>query len=85
MWFVYEHNSLYLLPVHGSETNWYKNVLHDPEVKISVDGQQYNGNSKAIIDSDKVKEVVNKFISKYGESEVNKYYTKFDVCVEFIP
>jgi hypothetical protein len=84
VWFVYEANSLYLLPVHGSETNWYKNILHDSDVKISVDGQQYNGKSKAIIDSNKVKEVVNKFISKYGESEVNKYYTKFDVCVEFV-
>ena len=84
VWFVYEDNSLYLLPLHGSETNWYKNILHDPDVKISVGGQQYNGKSKAIIDSNKVKEVVNKFISKYGESEVNKYYTKFDVCVEFV-
>ena len=54
------------------------------DVKISVDGQQYNGKAKAIIDSNKVKEVVNKFISKYGESELNKYYTKFDVCVEFV-
>ncbi|HMH10471.1 MAG TPA: nitroreductase/quinone reductase family protein [Candidatus Nitrosopolaris rasttigaisensis] len=84
VWFVYEDNSLYLLPVQGSETNWYKNILHDADVKISVDGQEYNGKSKAIIDSKKVKEVVNKFISKYGESEVNKYYTKFDVCVEFV-
>jgi YVTN family beta-propeller protein len=40
--------------------------------------------SKAITDSIRVKEIVNKFISKYGESEVNKYYTKFDVCVEFV-
>lgn len=84
VWFVYEDNSLYLLPLHGSETNWYKNILRDSDVEISVDGQRYNGKSKAIIDSNKVKEVVNKFISKYGESEVNKYYTKFDVCVEFI-
>ena len=84
VWFVYEDNSLYLLPVQGSETNWYKNILHDADVRISVDGQEYNGKSKAIIDSKKVKEVVNKFISKYGESEVNKYYTKFDVCVEFV-
>jgi hypothetical protein len=84
VWFVYEDNSLYLLPVQGSETNWYKNILHDADVKISVDGQEYNGKSKAIIDSKKVKEVVNKFISKYDESEVNKYYTKFDVCVEFV-
>ena len=63
VWFVYEDNSLYLLPVQGSETNWYKNILHDADVKISVDGQEYNGKSKAIIDSKKVKEVVNKFIS----------------------
>jgi hypothetical protein len=85
VWFVYEDNSLYLLPLHGSQTNWYKNILHDSDVKISVDGQQYNGKCKPIIDSNKVKEVVNKFTSKYGESEVNKYYTKFDVCVEFVP
>lgn len=85
VWFVYEDNSLYLLPLQGSNTNWYKNILHNSDVEIPVDGQQYDGKSKAIIDSNKVKEVVNKFISKYGESEVNKYYTKFDVCVEFVP
>jgi hypothetical protein len=85
VWFVYEDNSLYLLPVQGSDTNWYKNVLRNSVVKISVDGQQFSGKSKPITDPDKVKEVVNKFISKYGESDVNKYYTKFDVCVEFIP
>jgi hypothetical protein len=85
VWFVYEDNSLYLLPVQGSDTNWYKNVLKNSVVKISVDGQQFNGRSKPITDLDKVKEVVNRFISKYGESDVNKYYRKFDVCVEFVP
>ena len=85
VWFVYEDNSLYLLPIQGSDTNWYKNVLNNSFVKIIVDGRQFSGKSKPITDSDKVKEVVNKFISKYGESDVNKYYTKFDVCVELIP
>jgi hypothetical protein len=84
VWFVYEDNSLYLLPIQGSDTNWYKNILHDSDVEIFVAGQQYNGKSNAITDSNKVKEIVNKFISKYGESEINKYYTKFDVCVEFV-
>jgi hypothetical protein len=84
VWFVYEDNSLHLLPVQGSDTSWYKNILSNSDVKISVDGQQFNGIAKPIIDSDKVKKVVNMFISKYGESEVNKYYTKFDVCVEFV-
>jgi hypothetical protein len=84
VWFVYDANSLYLLPVQGSDTSWYKNILSNSVMKISVDGQQFNGISKPIIDSEKVKKVVNRFISKYGESEVNKYYTKFDVCVEFV-
>jgi deazaflavin-dependent oxidoreductase (nitroreductase family) len=84
VWFVYDDNSLYLLPVQGSNTSWYKNILSNSVVKISVNGLQFNGISRPIIDSDKVKKIVNKFISKYGESEVNKYYTKFDVCVEFL-
>jgi hypothetical protein len=35
-----------------------------------------------ITDNNEVKEVVNKFKSKYGEGDVKKYYTKFDVAVE---
>jgi hypothetical protein len=53
-------------------------------VKISVDGQQFNGRSETITDLNRVKEVVNRFVSKYGESDVNKYYKEFDFCVEFI-
>ncbi len=26
VWFVHEGNTLYLLPVQGSDTNWYKNM-----------------------------------------------------------
>jgi hypothetical protein len=27
VWFAYEDNTVYLLPVQGSDTNWYKNML----------------------------------------------------------
>jgi hypothetical protein len=27
VWFVFENDKLFLLPVHGSDTQWYKNVL----------------------------------------------------------
>jgi hypothetical protein len=40
VWFVYEGNTLYLLPVQGSDTNWYKNLLSDPTLKISVNGEE---------------------------------------------
>ena len=38
VWFVHESNTLYLLPNYGSDTNWYKNLLVDPTLKISVSG-----------------------------------------------
>ena len=82
VWFVHENNTLYLLPVQGSETNWYKNVLKDPTIKISIDRQGISRKAKPITDSNKVKDVVDKFKSKYGNSEVQKYYTKFDVGIE---
>jgi deazaflavin-dependent oxidoreductase (nitroreductase family) len=82
VWFVYEDNILYLLPVQGSNTEWYKNVQKNPNMKISVDGHEITGKAKAITDAHKVKEVTEKFRTKYGDSDVKKYYTKFDVCVE---
>ena len=30
VWFVYQNNIVYLLPVNGSDTEWFKNVLHNP-------------------------------------------------------
>src|ERR671933_383556 len=83
VWFVHEGNTVYLLPVQGSDTNWYKNVLADPTLKISVNGvQQILTRGKLITDSSRVDNIVRKFKSKYREGEVKKYYTKFDVAVE---
>jgi hypothetical protein len=80
IWFVHEGNTLYLLPVQGSDTNWYKNLLIDPTLKISVNGVEIPARGKLITDSNGVDDIVRKFKSKYGE--VKKYYTKFDVAVE---
>jgi hypothetical protein len=82
VWFVPETNILYLLPVQGSDTNWYKNMLVDPTLKISVNGEEIFVRGKQITDKNRVNDVVKKFKSKYGEGEVKKYYTNFDVAVE---
>jgi hypothetical protein len=83
VWFMYEGSMLYLLPVQGSDTNWYKNLLFDPMVKISINGGiEILARGQPITDNNGVNEVVNKFKSKYGEGDVKKYYTKFDVAVE---
>ena len=82
VWFVHEANTLYLLPVQGSDTNWYKNMVVDPTLKISVNGVEISERGKQITDNNRVNDVVKKFKSKYGEGEVKKYYTNFDVAVE---
>jgi hypothetical protein len=41
-------------------------------LKISVSGQEVPARGKAITDSSRVKDVMNKFSSKYGD--VKKYY-----------
>ena len=72
VWFVYEGNTLYLLPNHGSDTNWYKNVLVDPMLNVSVNGIEIAARGKLLIDSNRVADIVRKFNSKYGE--VKRYY-----------
>jgi hypothetical protein len=39
VWFVHEGSTLYLLPVQGSDTNWHKNLLVNPMLKISINGR----------------------------------------------
>jgi hypothetical protein len=82
IWFVHEGSTLYLLPVQGSDTNWYQNLLVSPTLKISVNGLDIPARGKPITDSKRVDDIVRKFRSKYGEGEVKKYYTKFDVAIE---
>ena len=77
-----KHNTLYFLPVQGSDTNWYKNLLANPTLKISVNGVEASAEGKPITDSNRVGDIIRKFKSKYGEGEVKKYYTNFDVAVE---
>jgi hypothetical protein len=81
VWFVHEGNTLYLLPVQGSDTNWYKNMLVEQTLKISVNGAEISERGKSITDSNSVDDIVKKFRSKYGEQDVKKYYPKTDVAV----
>ena len=82
VWFVHEGNTLYLLPVQGSDTNWYKNFQEDKTLKISVSGEEVPTKGKPISDSNTVDDILDKFRSKYGEADVKKYYPKVDVAVE---
>ncbi len=81
VWFVLEDDKLYLLPVQGSDTQWYKNVLKNPSIRIDARGAEGEFNIVPITDATQVSSVVEKFRAKYGTNDVKKYYSKFDVAV----
>jgi deazaflavin-dependent oxidoreductase (nitroreductase family) len=81
VWFVLDGEKLYLLPVAGSDTQWYKNVLKNPSIRIDAKGTEAKLQAVAITDAKAVSSVVEKFRGKYGAKDVSKYYAKFDVAV----
>jgi deazaflavin-dependent oxidoreductase (nitroreductase family) len=81
VWFVAEGDKLFLLPVSGSETQWYRNVLKNPTIRIDARGAKAELRAKPITNAEAVKSVVEKFREKYGAKDVKKYYSKFDVAV----
>jgi deazaflavin-dependent oxidoreductase (nitroreductase family) len=81
VWFVLEDGVLYLLPVSGSDTQWYKNVLKNPAILVDARGAKAEFKVAPVTDAKQVSSVVGKFCAKYGAGDVKKYYSKFDVAV----
>src|SRR5215472_15736610 len=81
VWFVLDDDNLSLLPVQGSDTQWYKNVLSNQSMRINARGAEARLNAVPITDAKQVTSVVAKFCAKYGARDVKKYYSKFDVAV----
>ena len=80
VWFVLDEDKLYLLPVRGSDTQWYKNVLKNPSIRIGAGGVEAELKVVPLTEAPRVVSVVEKFRNKYGASDVAKYYSKFDVA-----
>jgi deazaflavin-dependent oxidoreductase (nitroreductase family) len=81
IWFVSEGDRVYLLPVQGSDTQWYKNVLKNSMMRISVGDAEAEFQATFITDAAGVSSIIEKFRDKYGDADVKKYYSKFDVAV----
>ena len=61
VWFVLEGEKLFLLPVQGSDTQWYKNVLRNPKIRIDARAAEAEFRAMPITGAKTVKSVVEKF------------------------
>ena len=82
VWFVQEGDRFYLLPVHGSDSDWYKNALKEPGIRLAAGGTQVIARAEPVTDPAAVARVVDMFRAKYGAQNVENYYPKRNVAVE---
>ena len=70
-----------LLPVQGSDTQWYRNVLKNPSVRIDARGLGAECRATPVTDAKSAKSVIERFREKYWAEDVKKYYSTFDAAV----
>lgn len=69
VWFVLDEDKLYLLPVQGSDTQWYKNVLKNPMIRIGAGSVEAECQVVPITDVTQVASVAGRFRDKYGAND----------------
>lgn len=82
VWFVQDDDNVFLVPVTGSDTQWYKNVQQTPMVQLAVNGTALSSSATPITDARQVENIVAMFRDKYGADQVESYYPKHDVAVQ---
>ncbi|HTU74301.1 MAG TPA: nitroreductase/quinone reductase family protein [Trebonia sp.] len=82
VWFVERDGNVYLVPVTGADSQWYKNVVKTPALQLSADGAQYSATATPVTDPGMVAQVVDDFRAKYGAQYVADYYPNPNVAVE---
>ena len=74
VWFVHEKDTLWLLPVNGSKTHWYQNLLKKPTITIKVGKEERTLKAQVLIAATNVGSVIQSFQKKYKPEMIAKYY-----------
>src|SRR5215470_5048147 len=74
IWFVHENDTLWLLPVSGSKTQWYQNLVKNPAITIKVGKEERTLNAQVLKTATSVGNVIQSFQQKYKPQMIAKYY-----------
>jgi deazaflavin-dependent oxidoreductase (nitroreductase family) len=69
IWFVVHENALYLMSGGGTNSDWVKNLLKEPNVSIRIAGQTFAALASILKDTMVESEVRMKMATKYNEME----------------
>jgi deazaflavin-dependent oxidoreductase (nitroreductase family) len=82
VWFVLDGERMYLLPGDGTDSQWYKNLLQTPTIRLSARGTTQSATTTPITEASAVSAVVAAFEEKYGRRQIEALYPHREVAVE---
>jgi deazaflavin-dependent oxidoreductase (nitroreductase family) len=82
VWFVRDGDRMDLVPVTGTDSHWYKNVLKEPVIRVVAGSAQLTARATPVTDPARVGEILDMFRAKYGARDVAAYCPKPNVAVE---
>ena len=82
VWFVFEANAFWLLPVSGSKTQWYRNLKANRSITIHVGSEQRKLRARLLKSPPAVRKVIQSFREKYTAPEIKRWYTGLNVAVQ---
>jgi len=82
VWLVFEDDALWLLPVYGSRTQWYRNLQANRAITVQVGSERRDLRARLRKDARAVRKVIRWFREKYTAEEIKRWYTGLDVAVQ---
>ena len=82
VWFVMEENTLWLLPVNGSQTRWYRNLKANRAITIEAGSERRELRARLRKTKAAVRKVIRRFREKYTAAQIKRWYTTLDVAVQ---
>src|SRR6267378_3382369 len=81
VWCAQEGDKVFMLPVGGSTSNWYRNTLKTPAIRLKAHGVSREAKASPITSKDGVTGVLARFRAKYGAQNASDFHQQ-DVAVE---
>ena len=83
VWFVHANDVLWLLPFHGSQTHWYRNIRKNPTIRIKVGSKESTFKAQTVRSAASVRKVVQLFNDKFTAEMIRRLYPgPLDVAVK---
>lgn len=82
VWFVNDSTKIYLIPVNGTQTQWYKNILKNPDMDLQVSGKKVSSKANTTTEKERLNWTISEFVKKYGATDIKRYYPRKEVVVE---